>query len=120
MRFSQYSVIFGSVAMFLAGFDRAHALLRARLADLNDFSAFYRLPAPLAARIRGTVAALWTLHRGAALGPELEQLPGPLRVEVLMHFQAPPTPIPFAPRCVLCFVPRFAPRRAAPVGRARK
>ena len=82
---SMYAFIIGNVASLLSNLDSAKADYWIRMETVTEYLRYRRVPQHLGTRVRNYYEYLWARHRGMHEDTLFSDLPGPLRLEVLLH-----------------------------------
>ncbi|MHC4872245.1 MAG: ion transporter [Planctomycetota bacterium] len=94
---SMYAFIIGNVASLLSNLDSAKAAYWHRMEAVAEYLRYRHVPKALSARVRGYYEYLWAKHRGLRETHFFQDLPDPLRRDLLIHVA----------RDMLEFVPLF-------------
>jgi len=82
---SMYAFIIGNVASLLSNLDSAKAGYWHRMESATEYLRCRGAPKELGNRVRNYYEYLWDQHRGLREDTFFADLPGPLRLEVLLH-----------------------------------
>jgi hypothetical protein len=82
---SLYAFIIGSIASLLSSIQAARNSHQERMDSVTDFLRRRHVPAELDAKVRGYYEYVWDRYRGLDKNEMLNDLPTPLRIEILLH-----------------------------------
>jgi voltage-gated potassium channel len=82
---SMYAYIIGNIASLLSNLDSAKVNFRNRIEAVNQYLHYRHVPSELSTRVRHYYEYLWARRRGMKEEILLDDLPGPLRLDVLLH-----------------------------------
>lgn len=82
---SLYAFIIGNLASLFSSLDRAKATFWNRIEALELYLRSRGTPRDLAEQVHNYYEYIWARHRGMKADAMLEDLPGPMRLEVLLH-----------------------------------
>ena len=82
---SMYAFIIGNVASLLSNLDSAKASYWHRMESATEYLRCRHAPRQLGDRVRNYYEYLWDRHRGLREDVFFADLPGPLRLDVLLH-----------------------------------
>jgi hypothetical protein len=82
---SLYAFIIGSVASLLSSIQAAKNSHWERIDSVTEFLRQRQVPAEIDAKVRNYYEYIWERYRGLDKNQMLNDLPGPLRLEILLH-----------------------------------
>ncbi|MFT5375778.1 MAG: hypothetical protein ACI906_002605 [Candidatus Latescibacterota bacterium] len=82
---SLYAFVIGNIASFFSNLDAAKASHWNKLEGISQYLHFRQAPRELNTRVRNYYEYLWARHRGLQENTLFDDLPQPLRIEVLQH-----------------------------------
>ncbi len=82
---TMYAFIIGNIASLFSNLDSAKVSFWNRIDALTLYLRYRRIPQDLNKRVRNYYEYLWAHHRGLKEGMLFDDLPGPLRLEVLLN-----------------------------------
>lgn len=82
---SMYAFIIGNIASLFSNLDSAKAAHWNRIESVAQYLHYRHTPSELSEKVRNYYEYLWATHRGLKEEAFLDDLPGPLRLEVLLH-----------------------------------
>jgi len=82
---SLYAFIIGSVASLLSSIQAAKNRHWERIDSVTEFLRQRQIPAEIDAKVRNYYEYIWERYRGLDKNQMLDDLPGPLRLEILLH-----------------------------------
>jgi hypothetical protein len=85
---SLYAFIIGSVASLLSSIQAAKNSHWERIDSVTEFLRQRHVPAEIDAKVRNYYEYIWERYRGLDKNEMLNDLPGPLRLEILLHLAA--------------------------------
>lgn len=82
---SMYAFIIGNVASLFSNLDSEKVQYRNRMEAISQYLQYRKVPESLNTKVRSYYEYMWTRRRGIDEKQMLIDLPGPLRLEVLLH-----------------------------------
>jgi len=82
---SMYAFIIGNVASLFSNFDAAKVQYRNRMEAITQYLQYRKVPDDLNAKVNNYYEYMWNRRRGIDEKQMLIDLPGPLRLEILLH-----------------------------------
>jgi Ion transport protein/Cyclic nucleotide-binding domain len=82
---SLYAFIIGNLASLFSSLDQAKATFWNRIEALELYLRSRNVPRELAEQVHNYYEYIWARHRGIKADALLDDLPGPMRLEVLLH-----------------------------------
>jgi hypothetical protein len=82
---SLYAFIIGSIASLLSSIQAAKNSHWERIESVTEFLRQRQVPAEIDAKVRNYYEYIWERYRGLDKNEMLNDLPGPLRLEILLH-----------------------------------
>jgi ion transport protein/cyclic nucleotide-binding protein len=82
---SMYAFIIGNIASLVSKLDAAKASFWSRIESINQFLRSRQVPASLNKQVREYYEYIWAQHRGVKEELLFDDLPDPLRLEILRH-----------------------------------
>jgi voltage-gated potassium channel len=82
---SMYAFIIGRIASLFSNIDSAKVGHWNRIEAITQFLRYRQVPQKLNTRVRNYYEYIWAHHRGIKPGEFFNDLPGPLKFEILLH-----------------------------------
>ena len=82
---SMYAIIIGNISSLFSNLDAAKAKYWSRIEGVTQYLQSRHVPQEMSSKVRDYYEYMWARHKGIREDEMLYDLPGPLRLEILLH-----------------------------------